>query len=97
MHSRIAFSASLAGGIQLSQLPDPDAEGWRDAMDREMQNLKSHDVYELGPSDSVGYSIGSSRMESLTRTRADLLPEATTSALESTMASHSRPSNLCAL
>ena len=56
-HSPIAFSAGLPGGIQLSQLPDPrsvreamaapDAEGWRDAMDREMENLKSHDVYEL--------------------------------------------------
>ena len=51
-HSPIAFSASLPGGIQLSQLPDPrsvreamaapDVEGWRDA-------LKSHDVYELVP------------------------------------------------
>ena len=58
-HSPIAFSAGLPGGIQLSQLPDPrsvreamaapDAEGWRDAMDREVQNLQSHDVYELVP------------------------------------------------
>jgi hypothetical protein len=27
----------------------PDADGWKDAKDREMQNLKSHDVYELVP------------------------------------------------
>ena len=26
-----------------------DADGWKDAMDREMQNLKSHVVYELLP------------------------------------------------
>ena len=52
-----AFSAGLPGGIQLSQLPDPrnvreamaapDADGWREAMDREMENLRSHDIYEL--------------------------------------------------
>jgi len=40
-----------------SQLPDPrnvreamaapDADGWKDAMTKEMNNLKSHDVYEL--------------------------------------------------
>ena len=58
-HAPIVFSAGLPGRIHLSQLPDPrtvreamaapDAEGWRDAMDREMQNLKSHDVYELVP------------------------------------------------
>jgi transposase InsO family protein len=55
----VAFSAGLPGGIQLSQLPDPrnvrealaaqDAEGWREAMNSEMENLKSHDVYELVP------------------------------------------------
>jgi hypothetical protein len=54
-----AFSAGLPGGIQLSQLPDPrtvreamaspDADGWKDAMDCEMANLQSHDVYELVP------------------------------------------------
>ena len=27
----------------------PDADGWKDAMDREMQNLSSHVVYELVP------------------------------------------------
>ena len=58
-HSPIVFSAGLPGGIQLSQLPDlrsvheamatPDAEGWKDGMDREMKNFKSHDVYELVP------------------------------------------------
>jgi len=58
-HPPIAFSASLPGGIQLSQLPDPrsvseamafpGADGWKDAMDQEMANLKSHSVYELVP------------------------------------------------
>ena len=53
----VAFSVGLPGRIQLLQLPDPqnvheamaapDADGWRDAMDREMKNLKSHDVYKL--------------------------------------------------
>jgi hypothetical protein len=43
----VGFSAGLPGGIQLSQLPDPrnvrdamaapDAVGWRDAMDQEME------------------------------------------------------------
>ena len=27
----------------------PDADGWKDVMDRVMQNLKSHEVYELVP------------------------------------------------
>ena len=55
----VAFSAGLPGGIQLSQLPDPrsareamaapDADGWKEAMDREMKNLESHDVYDLVP------------------------------------------------
>jgi len=58
-HPQIAFSAGLPGGIQLSQLPNPrsvreamaspHADGWKDAMDREMANLESHDVYELVP------------------------------------------------
>jgi len=58
-HPQIAFSASLPGGIQLSQLPDPrsmrkamaspHADGWKDAMDHEMANLKSHDIYKLVP------------------------------------------------
>jgi len=26
-----------------------DADGWVDAMDREMENLRSHDVYEVVP------------------------------------------------
>ena len=56
---QIAFSAGLPGRIQLLQLPDPrsmreamaspDADGWKDAMDREMANLESHDAYELVP------------------------------------------------
>jgi len=55
----VAFSAGLPNGILLSRLPDPrsvreamaapDAEGWKDAMDREMENLRSHDVYDLVP------------------------------------------------
>jgi len=27
----------------------PDADGWKGAMDQEIANLKSHDVYELVP------------------------------------------------
>ena len=27
----------------------PDAEGWKEAMDQEMKDLKDHDVYELVP------------------------------------------------
>jgi len=59
MHLPIAFSAGLPGGIPLSQLPDPcstrdatsspDADGWKGAMDQEIANIKSHDVYELVP------------------------------------------------
>ena len=55
----VTLSTGLPGGIQLSQLPDPrnmreamaapDADAWREAMDREMENLMSHDVYELVP------------------------------------------------
>src|SRR5258706_12726685 len=55
----VAFSAGLPGSIQLSRMPDlcsvqeamasPDTEGWRDAMDREMANIRLHDVYELVP------------------------------------------------
>ena len=55
----VAFSAGLPGGISISQLSDlrsvreamaaPDAEGWRNAMDKEMDNIQSHDVYELNP------------------------------------------------
>ena len=57
--AQVAFSASLPGSIQLSSLPDPrsvheamaapDADGWKDAMDREMENLHTHDVYEMVP------------------------------------------------
>ena len=105
-HSPIAFSASLPGGVQLSQLPDPrsvrelmsapDAEGWRDAMDREMQNLKLHGVDELVPRTSgmrtlrLGWVLHPTEFSR--RIWADSLLEATTSAMESTMASHSRPS-----
>ena len=55
----VAFSAGLPNSIQLSSLPDPctvceamaapDVDGWKDAMDREMENLRSHDIYELIP------------------------------------------------
>jgi hypothetical protein len=55
----VAFTAGLPGRIQLMNLPDPwsmckamaapDADGWQEAMDREMENLRSHDVYELVP------------------------------------------------
>ena len=59
VHPPIAFSAGLPSGIQLSQLPNPcnvrevmaapDAEGWRYTMDKEMKNLRDHNVYELVP------------------------------------------------
>jgi len=97
IHLPIAFSAGLSGGIPLSQLPDPhstrdataspDADGWKGAMDQEMVNLKSHDVYELVqrmngmPSNSVGYSTGSSRMAFLRRIKVDSFLEATTNVL----------------
>jgi len=57
VHPPITFSAGLPGGIQLSQLPDlcsvrevmasPDTDGWKDAMDQEIVNLKLHNIYEL--------------------------------------------------
>ena len=75
-------------------------------MDREMKNIKPRDVYGLVSRASgmrtfrLGeYSIGNSRTEFSRRIRADSLLEATTSALKSTMVSHSRPScasHLCA-
>lgn len=53
----MAFSAHLPSGIELSQVPDPcsvheamvasDATGWVDTMDCEMDNLHTHNVYEL--------------------------------------------------
>jgi hypothetical protein len=55
----VVFSASIPNSILLSKLDDPcsvreamkapDADGWRDAMRKEMDNLQSHDVYELVP------------------------------------------------
>ena len=58
-YSPIAFSAGLPGGIHLLQLPDPqsirealaapNADGWKAAMDGEMSNLRSHDIYKLTP------------------------------------------------
>ena len=55
----VAFSAGLPNGIQLLSLPNPctvhkamvvpDAEGWKDVMDQEMEDLRFHDVYELIP------------------------------------------------
>ena len=57
--SLVTFLAGCPGGIQLSQLPDlrkvreamaaPDTDGWRESIDREMENLRSYDVYELVP------------------------------------------------
>jgi hypothetical protein len=67
-HSSTAFYAGLLGGMQLSPLPDPcsvreaiaasDAEGWRDTMDQEMDNLRCHDVYELVPRTSGMRTLG---------------------------------------
>jgi len=55
-HPPIAFLAGLPGDIQLPDLSSvreamasPDADGWKDAMDQEMANLRSHNVYELVP------------------------------------------------
>ena len=55
----VAFSVGLPSGIQLAQLPDlqnmheamaaPNANQWKDAMGKEMANLKAHDVYKLVP------------------------------------------------
>ena len=51
----VAFSAGLPGGIQLSQLPDPRsvqeamAAPDEEAMDKEMENLRSYDVFKLVP------------------------------------------------
>ena len=116
-HSPIAFSAGLPGDVQLSQLPDPrsvreaiaapDAEGWRDATDREMQTssrmmLRIDDAHEqhADPPTRLGTPPEVQRTELLTKIRGDSLLVATNSVLESTMASRSRPScasNLCAL
>ena len=41
----------------------PDADGWRDDIDREMRNLESHDVYELVPG-ATGTAQPASRMGS---------------------------------
>jgi len=30
-------------------MASPDVDGWKDAMDEEIANLKSYDVYELVP------------------------------------------------
>lgn len=59
MDDPVAFSAGLPGGIWLSDLPDPlsihealaspDANTGRAVMDHEMQNLRSHNVYQLVP------------------------------------------------
>ena len=84
----VTFSAGLPGGFQLSQVPDhrnvceamaaPDADSWSDAMSKEMDNLKSYDVYEMVPrvpgmrTLRLGwFSTASSRTASLRRTRPD--------------------------
>jgi hypothetical protein len=53
----VVFTVGLPGGIQLMNLLDlwsvreamaaPDANEWWEAMDHKMENLHSHDVYEL--------------------------------------------------
>jgi len=58
-HPLIGLLAGLPSGIQLSKLPSPrsvreamappNADGWMDAMNQKMSNLKSHNVYELVP------------------------------------------------
>ena len=53
-HHPIGFSTGLPGTIQLSRLSGrrnareamaSDADGWRGAMDQEVANFNSHDVY----------------------------------------------------
>ena len=56
---RVAFSAHLPNGIQLSLLLDPhticevmavpNTDGWKEVMDCEMENLRSHNIYKLIP------------------------------------------------
>ena len=82
----VAFSAGLPSGIQLSSLLDPctireamavpDADGWREAMDQEMEtsNLTtSRNSFcvqsTCEPYDSDGFCTASSRTVCLTRTR----------------------------
>ena len=36
----------------------PDADEWKEAMDREMENLKSHDLYELVPRTNGTLKLG---------------------------------------
>ena len=63
----VTFLAQLPGAMLLSQLLDPcslrealaapDANNWRNTMDREMENLRAHDVYELVPHASGARTI----------------------------------------
>ena len=101
----VAFSAGLPGGVQLSQLPTvreamaaPDSDGWWEAMDREMENLKSHDVYQLVPhasgcalSVSDGCCTGNSRTGRLTKTRRASLRTGTVNDLALTTMNRSCP------
>ena len=111
-HSPIALSAGLPGGIQLLKLPNPqnvckvmaapDTDGWKEAMDHKMDNLKSHNVYELVLHTGGMHTLGlggcftmSSRMACSKRIRVGSSLEVTTSFLTSTTANHSCQS--CAL
>ena len=56
-HTIVTLSVGPLCGIQLSSLPDSrnvregrvahDAEGWEEAMDKEMETLNYHDIYKL--------------------------------------------------
>ena len=82
----VAFSAGLPSSIQLSSLLDPhtickamaapNADGWREAMDQEMEtsnlmtSMNSFCVQSAcKPYDSDGFCTASSRMVRSTRTR----------------------------
>lgn len=101
----LAFSVRLPNGIQFSQAQDPcsvreamaapDADGWMEPMDREMENLRNHDVYDLVPCAPGMRTIrldGSSTGSSRTTSHAE-----TTSGRVSITASRSRVWSPCVL
>jgi hypothetical protein len=102
----VAFSTGLPNDIYRScQIPGvyarqwrpPDADGWKDAMDREMDNLRLRDVYDLMPrvpgirTLRLGWVLHRRfRNGFLRRTRLGWLPEVITNVLVWIMASCSR-------
>ena len=52
----------------------PDADEWKEVIYREIENLKSHNVYELGaPSNSDGHVTGSSKTAFFERNKGRLV------------------------